>query len=237
MELFKQLAEMLGNTTLTLVVKKTEGGKMNVCVSFNNKEGGITDDLPPLFLKGTPEELDEKFFETIKEPAETVNDLVTNVSAFVAAAKKAKENAMKSNAVKKPVSTSVKPATENKEKEAEEKAKKELFEKVMKLADENCENDRYYTANKLYQKAASLTDDKKKLSEIEKKIEETETNKTSFLCEDSEEEALETMKQFESEKPQEAEKKEDEDADQDKNSEKEESEEEESSEENTENEE
>ena len=200
MNIFKTLAALLSaELTATIVIKKTANGKMTVITNFTTEKGGVCDTLAPFTLKGTPEELDEGYLEAIKAPVETVNGLVSNLAAFQKSAQQAEKNAK--TAASKPAPTSGNDAVkkmeaERKRKEAEAKAKKENFEKAMAEAKAANAHGNYFTAEALFNFAATLTDDKKVKADIAKMIKTIAPNKEGFLCNDNEEAAKAALEKF-----------------------------------------
>lgn len=126
MEFFKSFAES-GHASMGFVIVN-KNGKLHISV---NPVVGLEDKnaktIPPLMLKGTPEELDEKFFETINEPLEESKELIGNLREFEENAKKlAEQNAIK-EAEKK----------EKNEKQNEERKKlQDAYKKTLKAVED-----------------------------------------------------------------------------------------------------
>lgn len=198
MDFFKNMADNLSNEiSATLVIKKISGGKMSVCVSFSAKDGSIPEEMTPFILKGTAEELDNGFANAIKEPAETITGLSSNIKAFNEAAKKAQEAAAKKVSSKDDSSRKAEELRLEREKiEKEKKAKEEKFKKAMEEAKKMNENGSYCTAELLLVLADSLTEDKKAKAEIASLLASARDNKSGFLCADTAEEAEAFIKQF-----------------------------------------
>jgi PRTRC genetic system protein E len=120
---FTQIYQMMNQAVdITLVIRKKEGQLM---VSAMPKSNGLKDEaqnqIVPLTLTGTPQEMDMGFMQTICRPMQKATGLLTNMSRFEEQADKVAAN---SKAVK-----------EQKEKEAKEaKEQKEKFDKLMKKA-------------------------------------------------------------------------------------------------------
>ena len=83
--------------------------------------------IPPLNLRGTAEELDNGFFESISTPLQTASGLMVDMENFM----KQLEEAKKKSAMEKEKSD-----REKKEKEAKEKKYKEAFQKAEELEKE-----------------------------------------------------------------------------------------------------
>lgn len=200
MELFKTLAETMGkDLTATLVIKQSSDGRMTVCTNFSTPTGAVSDDLSPFILKGTPDELDKGFIEAFKAPIETVNTLVSNIEAFRNSAKKAEINATKTTTAKTTATDRTKTIMEEKaRKDAEAKAKKEKSEKALEIAKVNFKAGKYYTAEKFFNLASELSEDKNLKNDIAKSLKSLENMKNGFLCEDTEDEAAKTMEEFNS---------------------------------------
>ena len=119
---FNQL--MTGSVDVTMVIRKSTTG---MTVSVLPKSNGLKDEaqnhIVPLTLSGTPEELDNGFFQTIARPVQKVSGLLANMAEFEKQADKAAKDS--------------KAAKDMKAKETkEEKEKREKYEKLMKKADE-----------------------------------------------------------------------------------------------------
>ena len=118
---FNQL--MTGSVDVTMVIRKSTTG---MTVSVLPKSNGLKDEaqnhIVPLTLSGTPEELDNGFFQTIARPVQKVSGLLANMAEFEQQADKAAKDS--------------KAAKDMKAKETkEEKEKREKYEKLMKKAD------------------------------------------------------------------------------------------------------
>ena len=165
---FNQL--MTGSVDVTMVIRKSTTG---MTVSVLPKSNGLKDEaqnhIVPLTLSGTPEELDNGFFQTIARPVQKVSGLLANMAEFEKQADKAAKD---SKAVK-----------DMKAKETkEEKEKREKYEKLMKKAEE-------LTAARNHREAVSVLTQAKahanaaQLKEIEEKIKaaDTEMNRGSLF--------------------------------------------------------
>lgn len=138
MELFKKIAEVLAQGEhLNISVAKAKGAddKMTVYVTINgdNLTDEVNGAIPPILLKGTPDELDRGFIDAILTPVEEVVGLHVNWRQFNAAkdalAKdladkeaKAKDDKKAAPAAKKPSKTkkAETPATEEPEEKNEQ---------------------------------------------------------------------------------------------------------------------
>lgn len=143
MDFFKQIAGLNIEGTLSIAIKK-ETENMIVSVLLNNQNCGDNAKkiIPPLILKGTAEDLDNAFFESIAEPMQETSQLLQNLEQFL----KAKELAKKQSAMEK----------ERQEKERQEKEKqKKGYEKILEKVKELEKQGKY---NEAWSKMPSATD-------------------------------------------------------------------------------
>ncbi|QOR73735.1 PRTRC system protein E [Cruoricaptor ignavus] len=126
---FRQLAKMNLVGDLNLTLRPTEENSFVLSVLLRNEQCGDEAGklIPPLNLRGTAEELDNGFFESIKAPLQTVSGLMVNMENFM----KQVEEAKKQSAMEKE-----KADREKKEKEAKEKKYKDAFAKAEALEKE-----------------------------------------------------------------------------------------------------
>jgi PRTRC genetic system protein E len=126
---FSSMAALNVTGDLQLTICKASENNWIVSVLLNNAQCG--DDakrlIPPLMLKGTAEELDRGFFESIAAPLQTTSGLLINMEAFL----KQQEEAKKQSAMQKE-----KADKERREKEAREKTYKEAMQQVDELEKE-----------------------------------------------------------------------------------------------------
>ncbi len=109
MEFFKELSAMLQpgiTVNFTAVIKD---GQMTVGVVPSSKDNNI----PMLMLNGTPEEIDEGFFNTIKEPLEKASGFISNANQVVEQIEETEKEETKPTPAKK---------TDDKKKVASKKA-------------------------------------------------------------------------------------------------------------------
>ncbi|MFC5683178.1 PRTRC system protein E [Flavobacterium sp. MAHUQ-51] len=115
---FNQIAqlEIIGNLQLT--ISKRVENKMVVSILLQNEQCGDNAKqlIPPLNLRGTAEELDEGFFESITVPLRTASGLMVNMEAYM----KQLENAQKQSAMEKEKTDKEKKAKDEKEKKYKE---------------------------------------------------------------------------------------------------------------------
>lgn len=123
---FQSMNQMMTpGVDITLVIRKSADGRM--AVSVLPKSGSLRNEaqnnIVPLALNGTPEELDAGFLQTVVRPVQKVSGLITNMAQFEAQADKA--------------ASSSKGAKDQKSKESkEDKEKREKYEKHLKKAKE-----------------------------------------------------------------------------------------------------
>jgi PRTRC genetic system protein E len=81
------------NGTLQINIQPKEGGTLTVSVLLANNNPQITTgkNIPPMLLKGTTQELDEKFFGEIGEPVKQTVKLFANAEAYQAELDNAKK--------------------------------------------------------------------------------------------------------------------------------------------------
>lgn len=122
---FNQIAQLEITGDLQLTISKGLENKLIVSLLLQNEQCGDNAKqlIPPLNLRGTAEELDEGFFESIVVPLQTASGLMVNMEAYM----KQLENAKKQSAMEKE-------KTDTKKKAKEEKDKK--YAEAMTKADE-----------------------------------------------------------------------------------------------------
>ncbi|MDP9079931.1 MAG: PRTRC system protein E [Bacteroidota bacterium] len=78
---------------LQINIHQVEGGTQTVSVMLSAKDPKATTgkNLPPMLLKGTPQELDEAFFEQISQPIRLTEKLFANAEAYQKELEKAKK--------------------------------------------------------------------------------------------------------------------------------------------------
>jgi PRTRC genetic system protein E len=110
---FEQIAALQINGNLQVNIQAQEGGTLTVSVLLSNNNPKITagKNIPPMLLKGTVPELDEKFFTEIGEPVKQTVKLFANQEAFQAELDKAKKQPEKVGG--KTATTTAKKAADN----------------------------------------------------------------------------------------------------------------------------
>lgn len=161
---------MTENVDLTIVIRKANG---QLTVATLPKSNGLKDEaqnqIVPLTVTGTPQELDAGFLQTVTRPIQKAGGLIANMAQFEAQADKAAANS--------------KAAREAKSKESkEEREKREKYEKLMKKAEEMTTAKNYREALNLLGQAKSHANEAQ-LKGIEEKIQavDKEMNKGSLF--------------------------------------------------------
>ena len=161
---------MTENVDLTIVIRKANG---QLTVATLPKSNGLKDEaqnqIVPLTVTGTPQELDAGFLQTVTRPMQKASGLIANMVQFEAQADKAAANS--------------KAAKEAKSKESkEEREKREKYEKLMKKAEEMTTAKNYREALNLLGQAKSHANEAQ-LKGIEEKIQavDKEMNKGSLF--------------------------------------------------------
>lgn len=161
---------MTENVDLTIVIRKANG---QLTVATLPKSNGLKDEaqnqIVPLTVTGTPQELDAGFLQTVTRPIQKAGGLIANMVQFEAQADKAAANS--------------KAAKEAKSKESkEEREKREKYEKLMKKAEEMTTAKNYREALNLLGQAKSHANEAQ-LKGIEEKIQavDKEMNKGSLF--------------------------------------------------------
>lgn len=92
---FEQVAGLGINGTLQINLQPQENGALTVSVLLANTNPKITagKNIPPMLLKGSPQELDEAFFEQVGEPVKQTAKLFANLEAYQKELDKANETA------------------------------------------------------------------------------------------------------------------------------------------------
>lgn len=122
---FNQIAQLEITGNLQLTISRGAENKLVVSILIQNEQCGDNAKqlIPPLNLRGTAEELDEGFFESIAVPLQTASGLMINMEAYM----KQLENAEKQSAMEKE-------KTDKEKKTKDEKEKK--YKEAMAKADE-----------------------------------------------------------------------------------------------------
>jgi PRTRC genetic system protein E len=92
---FEQIAGLSISGNLQINIHQNESGTQTVSVMLSAKDPKATagKNLPPMLLKGTPQELDDTFFKYITEPAKQTEKLFVNAEAYQKELEKVKKQA------------------------------------------------------------------------------------------------------------------------------------------------
>ncbi|GAA6766868.1 hypothetical protein AAFH68_28150 [Flavobacterium sp. CGRL1] len=126
---FNQIAQLQIKGDLHLTIAKGAQNNLIVSVMIQNDACGdkAKNIIPPLNLRGTAEELDNGFFQTITAPIESASGLMVDMESFM----KQMEEAKKQSAIEKEKADSQK-----KQHEAKDKKFKDAMEKADELEKE-----------------------------------------------------------------------------------------------------
>ena len=152
---FNQIAQLNFTGNLQLTIAK--GAENNLIISIMLQNDGCADTakniIPPLNLRGTVEELDNGFFQTIATPIQTASGLMVDMEGFI----KQLEEAKKQSAMEKE-------KADKQKKEQEAKDKK--FKDAMAKADELEKEGRFREA---WMKVPEMTEFPEKADEIRRR--------------------------------------------------------------------
>ena len=117
---FATIAPFLGSMNLTLTVAKGSGDTVIVSLLPQPRiKDNAKESVQPMVIRGTIEELDEEFFNAIKEPMTKVTGIVIEIDNFEKGAEKLAEDNKAKDAIK-----------------AEAKKNKDKADKIVKKAEE-----------------------------------------------------------------------------------------------------
>ena len=123
---FRQIGKLNLTGDLQITLRPTTENNFVLSVLLTNEQCGdeARKTIPPLNLRGTAEELDNGFFESISTPLQTASGLMVDMESFM----KQVEEAKKKSAMEKEKSDK-----EKKEKEGKDKKYKEALQKAEEL--------------------------------------------------------------------------------------------------------
>ena len=158
---FRHIAKMGLTGDLHFTLRPTEENSFVLSVLLNNEQCGdeARKLIPPLNLKGTAEELDNGFFDSISAPLQTASGLMVDMESFM----KQLEEVKKKSAMEKE-----KTDKEKKEKEAKEKKYKNAFQKAEALEKEGKYKDAWSALPKVSENPDFAETIRKKQAEYEK---------------------------------------------------------------------
>lgn len=138
---FATIAPFLGSMNLTLTVAKGSGDTVIVSLLPQPRiKDNAKDSVQPMVIRGTIEELDEEFFNAIKEPMTKVTGIVIEIDNFEKGADKLAEDNKAKDAIK-----------------AEAKKNKDKADKIVRKAEDLFEAKELDKAEKELAKAIVLT--------------------------------------------------------------------------------
>lgn len=157
---FTQLKSVIGQAELQINIK-SKGEELTVMINPKSSANDpALSNIQPLILSGTPEELDEGFFNGISEPLSRVTGLMINIEEFEKSASKADEE------------SKVKKAAEEKLKKQQESEAKKIND-LIKKAEDLIGNKKEAQALDLFRQALSIKNDdklKKRIADLEAKL-------------------------------------------------------------------
>lgn len=132
---FRAIADLNISGDLKLIIGKGANGEMLISLLLVNEKVG--DDarkiIPPIVFKGTPQEIDEAFFDRVTQPLQNTDGLLTNMEQYLKQVEQAKaQSKMEQD----------KDSKERKEKDE----RKKKYEGMMKKVDEAEEAKKYQEA-------------------------------------------------------------------------------------------
>ncbi len=153
---FATIAPFLGSMNLTLTVAKGSGDTVVVSLLPQPRiKDNAKDNVQPMVIRGTIEELDEEFFNAIKEPMTKVTGIVIEIDNFEKGAEKlAEENKHKA------------------ELKAQAKKNKEKVAKIIIKANEFITAKDFKNAEKELDKAIKLTPGAANVNKLSKDLED-----------------------------------------------------------------
>ena len=166
--MFTEISESMADRDMITLVLTKVNGKISVSVMPTKK--GLKDEaknnLSPILITGTPEELDQQFIDVIKQPLQKATGLLTNMDKF----EKSMEAALSCS----------KAASEAKKKED---AERKAFTDKMKKVDTMFTEKKYPEAALLLKEVSEMPSADKKQCEILKNKINVELNSNSLFAE------------------------------------------------------
>lgn len=166
--MFVEISELMSDRDMITLVLAKVNGKVSVSVMPTKK--GLKDEaknnLSPILITGTPEELDQQFINIIKQPLQKATGLLTNMEKFEKSMEVAQANSKAASEAKKKV-------------DAERKAFTDKMKKVDTLYTEK----KYPEAALLLKEVSEMPGADKKQCEILKNKINIELNSNSLFAE------------------------------------------------------
>jgi len=174
---FQNIADLNVPGNWKIAIHADDKGQFTVSALFNTNNNGDNayKVVPPLLLKGTAQEMDEGFFDTIEQPVQETAGLFHNMEAYLKGLEEAKkqskmEQDKKAQELKNKQQAKPKAAEEGIEvsepKESKEEKKKRYDEAMKNIADLN-DHCKYEEAIAIL---PSVEDYPEKQAELEKKL-------------------------------------------------------------------
>ena len=129
---FQNIAELQITGNLNMTIKPGEDGKLTVSVLVTNPKTSENSAkaIPPLLLRGNPQDLDEGFFDAILQPVKQTDGLLQNMAEYqkgqdkVRTSLKGNEKKTKDESPKDDIEVTPQPNKEEKRKEYTEAIRK-----------------------------------------------------------------------------------------------------------------
>ncbi|GEM67590.1 hypothetical protein SMI01S_11960 [Sphingobacterium mizutaii NBRC 14946 = DSM 11724] len=157
---FTQLKSVIGQAELQINIK-SKGEELTVMINPKSTASDpALQNIQPLILSGTPEELDEGFIKGVSEPLGRVTGLMTNIEEFEKSASKADEE------------SKVKKAAEEKLKKQQEAESKKIND-LIKKAEDLISGKKESQALDIFRQALAIKNDeklKKRIADLEAKL-------------------------------------------------------------------
>lgn len=174
---FQNIADLNVPGNWKIAIHTDDKGQFTLSALFNTNNNGDNayKVVPPMVLKGTAQELDEGFFDTIEQPVQETAGLFHNMEAYLKGLEEAKkqsqmEQAKKAQELKNKQQAKAKTDGDDIEvaepKESKEEKRKRYEEAMKKIADLN-DHCKYEEAIALL---PSVEDYPEKQGELEKKL-------------------------------------------------------------------
>lgn len=138
---FENIAALNAEGNYKMAIHADKEGAFTVSLLYNTTANGDNAHklVPPMVLKGTAQELDEGFFEAIKQPIRETAGLFQNMEAYLKGLEEAKKQSKMEQAKTKPKTVAgtedIEVAEPKVDKEAKKKAYDEAIRQVAELND------------------------------------------------------------------------------------------------------
>jgi len=169
---FENIATLNAEGNYKMAIHADKLGTFIVSLLFNTSANGDNAHklVPPMVLKGTAQELDEGFFEVIKQPIQETAGLFQNMETYLKGLEEAKKQSKMEQDKTKPKTVS-NPVAGGEDMEAAEpkidkEAKKKVYEEAMKQVAELNDHCKYEEALAVL---PTVADYPEKQAELEKK--------------------------------------------------------------------